>query len=358
MNVVSATPGSPFGSFDTPLNNTAGIAGAIPVTGWALDSIGITSVGIYRDRLAGETPGSNGLIFVGDAIFVPGARPDVESTYPNAPSNYQAGWGYMLLTNMLPNNGGSSGLGNGTYNLHAIATNAAGTTHDLGTRTITVDNAHASKPFGTIDTPAQGGTVSGSAFVNYAWALTQNPNVIATDGSTLSVIMDGVTLGHPTYNQYRSDIATLFPGLANSNGAVGFFYIDSTTLSNGMHTLSWVATDSAGHTDGLGSRYFTVLNNGGVAATGETAIHSTPSTAMSSIEIEELGPIQVEVGARDGFLIVNGERRPLPIGSTLVDGIFYWQPGPGFLGDYQFIFERAGARPMRINLTIRPLTVH
>ena len=222
VNVVSAIPGSPFGSFDTPLNNITGIAGAIPVTGWALDSIGVASVGIYRDRVAGETPGSNGLVFVGDAIFVPGARPDVESTYPNAPSNYQAGWGYMLLTNMLPNNGGSAGLGNGTYNLHAIATNAAGTMQDLGTRTITVDNAHASKPFGTIDTPAQGGTVSGSAFVNYGWALTQNPNFIATDGSTLSVMVDGVTLSHPTYNQYRSDIATLFPGLANSNGAVGY----------------------------------------------------------------------------------------------------------------------------------------
>jgi hypothetical protein len=358
VNVVSAIPGSPFGSFDTPLNNITGIAGAIPVTGWALDSIGVASVGIYRDRVAGETPGSNGLVFVGDAIFVPGARPDVESTYPNAPSNYQAGWGYMLLTNMLPNNGGSAGLGNGTYNLHAIATNAAGTMQDLGTRTITVDNAHASKPFGTIDTPAQGGTVSGSAFVNYGWALTQNPNFIATDGSTLSVIVDGVTLGHPTYNQYRSDIATLFPGLANSNGAVGYLYLDSTTLANGMHTISWTATDSAGHTDGLGSRYFAVLNNGGVAAPAETAIQTADLLATRSIQLQELDPIQVEVGARDGFLIVNGDRRPLPIGSTLINGTFYWQPGPGFLGEYQLLFEHASGRPVRVNVTIRPLAVH
>ncbi len=68
---LTAASGTPFGSFDTPLNNTTGIAGAIPVTGWALDNIGVTSVGIYRDRIGGETPGSNGLVFVGDAIFVP-----------------------------------------------------------------------------------------------------------------------------------------------------------------------------------------------------------------------------------------------------------------------------------------------
>jgi hypothetical protein len=38
--------------------------------------------------------------------------------------------------------------------------------------------------------------------------------------------VDGVPLGHPTYNLYRSDIATLLPGYANSNAAVGLFVLD------------------------------------------------------------------------------------------------------------------------------------
>ena len=358
VNVASATPGPPFGSFDTPANNTTGIAGAIPVTGWALDNIEVTSVGVYRDPIGSETTGSNGLVFIGEAVFVPGARPDVEATYPNAPLNYRAGWGYLLLTNFLPNNGGSSGSGNGTYNLHAIAVNSAGNMQDLGTRTITVDNAHASKPFGTIDTPAQGGSVSGNAFVNFGWALTQNPNSIAIDGSTLTVIVDGVTLGHPTYNQFRSDIAAAFPGLANSNGAVGFFYIDTTTLANGMHTISWVAYDSAGHGDGLGSRYFTVLNSGGMAAPAETTSHAALRNTARSIDLQELDRIELEVGADTGYLLVNGERRALPIGSTLKDGVFYWQAGPGFLGEYQLVFERTGTQSMRVNVTVRPLSVH
>src|SRR5207245_8567496 len=130
---------------------------------------------------------------------------------------------------------------------------------------------------------------------------------------------------------------------ANSNGAVGFFFIDTTTLTNGLHTISWAASDSAGHHDGLGSRYFTVLNSGGIAAPPESAIpRPFVRNIPRSIEMRELDRMSLEVGANDGFLIVNGERRPLPIGSTLKDGVFYWQPGPGFLGEYQLQFKRPG----------------
>jgi hypothetical protein len=41
-------------------------------------------------------------------------------------------------------------------------------------------------------------------------------------------------------------------------GLVGFYTIDTTTLTNGLHSIFWVATDSANHGNGLGSRYFMV----------------------------------------------------------------------------------------------------
>jgi hypothetical protein len=277
VNIASAIPGNPYGSFDTPANNTTGIAGAIPVTGWALDGIEVTDLGIWREPVGSEPPASNGLVFIGDATFVEGVRADVQAAYPNAPLNYRAGWGYMLLTNFLPKAGGAIGAGNGSYNLHAIAVNKSGNVFDLGTRTITVNNAQASKPFGTIDTPAQGGIISGSAYVNFGWALTQAPYNIPVDGSTITVVVDGVPMGHPTYNQYRSDIATFFPGLANSNGAVGFFYLDTTKLTNGIHTISWVVYDNQGRGDGIGSRYFTVQNAG-----AENVPAETESTAPKS----------------------------------------------------------------------------
>ena len=359
VNLTSVTPGAPFGSFDTPVNNTTGVAGAIPVTGWALDAVQATNVGIWREPVTGETAQSNGLVFIGNAVFVAGARPDVQVTYPNAPFNNRAGWGYMLLTNFLPNASGSGPSGNGTYKLHAIVTNSAGQILDLGTRTITVDNAHASKPFGTIDTPAQGGTVSGNAYVNFGWALTQNPYIIPMDGSTITAILDGVPVGHPAYNQYRSDIANLFPGLANSNGAVGFFYIDTTKLANGVHTISWNVFDNASRGDGIGSRYFTVANTGGgnVPATEEpiepTQI-AADATGVYSIKIEELDRIELPVGATSGYLLMKDERLPLPVGSTLKGGRFYWQAGPGFLGEYDLLFERADSTVIRVHVKIRP----
>jgi hypothetical protein len=302
-------------------------------------------------------------------------RLDVQATFPNSPWSYRAGWGYLLLTNFLPNPGGP--IGNGTYRLHAIAVNKAGNSLDLGTRTITVDNVHASKPFGTIDTPDQGGTESGSSFVNFGWALTQNPYLIPLDGSTISVIMDGVTVGHPTYNQYRSDIANLFPGLANSNGAVGFFFIDTTRLANGLHNISWVVTDNGGRTDGIGSRYFGVLNSGlgGVTAPAESEPVVPMEKALSAprlnhqlaplvvdhdgtvrIDVDELSHIELPLGATSGYVLVNDQRTALPIGSTLQNGVFYWQLGPGFLGGYPLVFERPDGTQVRVSVTVRPGT--
>ena len=386
VNVINPSANlPPFGSFDTPVTNTTGIAGAIAVTGWALDDIETTSVEIWRAPVTGETPQANGLMDVGPATFVDGARTDVAGTYPTYPLNTRAGWGYMLLTNFLPNNGVAAGPGNGTYTLHAIATNRYGQTTDLGVKTISVNNAAAAKPFGTIDTPTQGGTASGNAFVNFGWALTQNPNCIPVDGSTLTVVVDGVTMGHPNYNQYRSDIATFFPGRCNTPGPVGFFYIDTTQLANGVHTISWNAYDNVGHGDGLGSRYFTVFNSGGTASPADAGNSSAVSPAAIatpaavtvrrsldlqavpealvadadgaySVTMEELGRIELQIGAVRGYQIINGEAHHLPIGSTLRAGVFYWGAGPGFLGPYELRFDRPDGTVAAVHVNIQPKT--
>ncbi|MCX7973231.1 MAG: hypothetical protein N3B16_01845, partial [Candidatus Aminicenantes bacterium] len=140
----------PFGFVDTPVDGASNIEGAIPVTGWALDDIEVTKVEIKREPHPLDNPvviGPDGLVYIGDAVFVEGARPDVEQAYPTYPLAYRAGWGYMLLTNFLPNQG------NGTYRLHAIAYDKEGNRVTLGTKTIHCNNAQATYPFGTIDTP-------------------------------------------------------------------------------------------------------------------------------------------------------------------------------------------------------------
>ena len=250
--VTLAPLAPPIGTMDTPADGMIA-AGEMAVTGWALDDAGVASVEIFRSPVAGET----GMIYVGRAQFIRGARPDVQAAFPSMPNNDSAGWGFMVLTNMLPNQG--PGQPNATFDFHAYATDYAGQTTHIGTRRIIGANGSSNKPFGTIDTPGQGATVSGTV-VNFGWALTPQPNIIPLDGSSISVYVDGVLRGHPVYNQYRPDIAGLFQGLRNSNGAVGYFILDTTTLANGLHSIAWVVTDSAGQTSGMGSRFFQVQN--------------------------------------------------------------------------------------------------
>jgi hypothetical protein len=360
----------PFGVFATPIHGST-VRSSIPVTGWALDDVGVESVKIYR-RQGGSR------IYIGDAVFVEGARPDVEQAYPDYPMNYRAGWGYMMLTNFLPNGG------NGTFTIDAIAADKDGNQVTLGSKTIYCDNANAVKPFGAIDTPAQGGTASGSSFVNWGWVLTPQPNNIPTNGSTINVYVDGVNLGHPVYNIYRKDIADLFPGYANSSGAAGYFYLDTTAYENGVHTIQWTATDSAGNTDGIGSRYFTIQNTGSDSRVNSRGQGGLPPCFQDSQDREQAPlfpgpgslvppgssldePIYLEKGYNknirpqriypDDNGIINirvkelerivitlhqGTRglAPLPPGSTFDSkrGIFYWQLGAGFLGEYELVF--------------------
>ncbi len=118
--------------------------GSIAVSGWALDDVDVAAVKIYNDK-------NSGFDYIGDAVFVDGARPNVEANYPDYPKNYQAGWGYMLLTNVLPD---------GMTILTAFATDIEGNTTELGEKMIHIDNANSVKPFGEIDTPLQGGGCS------------------------------------------------------------------------------------------------------------------------------------------------------------------------------------------------------
>jgi len=378
VNVTNPSPANPIGSFDTPTDGATGIVGAIPVTGWALDNVEVVKVDIWREPIIGEPAGN--LIFIGDAVLVADARPDVQGVFPTYPYQYRAGWGYQMLTNFLPNATGTGAMGNGTYKIHAIAHNKSGSQIDLGTKTITLDNAHAAKPFGTIDTPEQGGAIFGNDSVNFGWALTPQPFNIPMDGSTITVVIDGLVRGHPTYNQFRSDIATLFPGYANSMGAVGSFHIDTTKFTNGVHTISWNAFDNGSRGEGLGSRYFNVsnsVNNVGGAGVPEDVIpESVASEGVRvghgldidrepepvapdgdggySVSMEEVDRIELHLAATTGKMLVLGECQALPIGSNLKGGVFYWQPGPGFLGEYKLQFERSNGTTIQVRVNIVP----
>ncbi|MCP4218653.1 MAG: hypothetical protein GY765_28725 [bacterium] len=375
---------APFGSMGSPVDGS-NLRSSIPVSGWALDDIGINSVKIYRDAVSGE---GGGQVYIGDAGLVAGARPDIEQSYPTYPMADKAGWGYMLLTNFLPDGG------NGTYKLHAYAADEAGNSTLLGSKTIHCDNAYAVKPFGAIDTPTQGGDATGTEFRNHGWALTPMPNSIAQGTTAVKLYINGILEGNANYGHAREDIPALFPGYANSERPHAFFDIDTTQYANGVHSIYWIVTDNAGNTDGIGSRYFTIRNSGfnrtarrqsGRAASslaplkgaavhkGPLSFHSFPGKYSKAQEIKmntngktrvsfkantimELSPATKGERLVRGFMVVGKQLRPLPIGSGLdaETGTFRWHAGPGFLGNYKILFIGKNAKGKTFK---RPVTV-
>jgi hypothetical protein len=419
----------PFGQIDTPVQNAAGIVGAIAVTGWALDDVGVSGVKIYRNCLSFEDPrncqtvAGHSVVYVGNAAFLAGARPDVEAAFGFHPVAFRAGWGYLMLTAMLPHVPAQLAYGGqGPVTLFAVAQDAEGHETLLGRSqvdrtptSITLANDTIAKPFGAIDTPGQGQTVSGTV-VNFGWALTPDSDrapgggdiLIPTDGSTMTVFIDGAPVGHVAYNQCRGDgpnpvpaglycnddIAnifgqpapqpvltprasnpTLFRNLDAGRAAIGAFVIDTARLTNGMHTIAWGVTDTAGRPEGIGSRFFNVLNGAAderhvaadaslMPAAGEAdlaalELFTGTVTGRSSFDLQspweviqpagdgrryaripELGRLELSFGPdmRQAYLEVDGKLRPLPAGSRLRDGRFTWSPGPGYVGEYRLVF--------------------
>jgi hypothetical protein len=367
----------PFGSFDTPTQNATGLTGSVAVTGWALDDNGVTRVRILRAPVAGEPAGT--LRYIGDATLVSGARPDIASMFPAAAMKNRAGWGYLMLSLFLPN------LGNGTFTLYAYADDADGHSTLLGTRTITCANASSVTPFGAIDTPDQGASVS-STVNNFGWVL--SPGTRRSDptgGGTVQVVIDGLPVGSPSGWTSRADLTSLFPGgqYSGISRALGVFTFDSRTLADGLHTIAWAVTDNMGGTAGIGSRYFTVANGTSVTAAAVSAGVSAQSVASAApavarplvgrrgfdldaplrtykpnangvvvVQAEELDRIELHTGASKASLVTPSGLEPLPVGAGLdADGVFRWQPGVAFVGPYNFAFSGAdGARQVRIVL--------
>ena len=444
---TTAVPTMPFGVVDTPTQNAAGVQGAIGVTGWALDDTGVNTVQIYRNCLAFE-PGNcqtilgNSVVYIGNAAFLDGARPDVAAMFPTYPNNTRAGWGYLMLTPVLPHvpNSLPSG-GQGPLTLYAIATDAVGNQTLLGRSfdpnspafatptAITMANDTIAKPFGAIDTPGQGETISG-VFANFGWAITPDTNTIAdgtdilipTNGSSMTVYVDGLAVSLVAYNQCRGTVGnpvpagvycnddvsnifgnatpqaplalrtsnpTRFRNLDAARAPIGAYTFNTALLADGLHTIAWSVTDSAGRNEGIGSRFFNVLN-GGPDAHKDAALRAaparvvgfaavldwhapasdgvwsrtgfnlaTPWTAMHVneggtfvVRLPELGRLELWLGAPvdAGYLVVGDTLRPLPVGSSIVGPQFGWMPPPGYTGAYTLAFIRGGER---ITVTVR-----
>ncbi|MDQ3418693.1 MAG: IPT/TIG domain-containing protein, partial [Acidobacteriota bacterium] len=384
LRTYQGPTGAPIGSFDSPADNVTGVTGSIPVTGWALDDLEVSRVRVLRDPIAGEGPSQ---VFIANGLFVDGARPDLITSFPMAPRNTRGGWGYLLLTNFLPNGG------NGTFTLHAYADDVEGNTTWLGSKTITVANSSATLPFGAIDTPAQGETISGTSYNNFGWVLAPSPRrADPPGGGSVTVYIDGNPVGAPSGWTSRPDLTALFPTYAGVGTAAGVFTFNPSSLSDGVHTIAWLVTDNTGGAEGIGSRYFTV--SGGVTGAVTQGVTAGASAASARVQAsamlsaadevsqavvstttiagrrgfdlttplrslptgedgravilgEELDRFELKLAAAareavsvSGYLRAGEDLAALPTGSSLDEatGTFTWQPGVGFSGPYDLVF--------------------
>jgi len=300
-----------------------------------------------------------------------------------------------VLTNMLPNQG------TGVFTFHMRAFDREGQQNLIGFRTIQARNSTATEPFGAIDTPAQGETISGSNYANFGWVLSRVRHADPPGGGHVTVFVDGVGVGSPGGWTSRSDLTALFPSYPGVNRALGVFGLNTLAYANGVHTISWVVTDSAGVSAGVGSRYFSIFNTSG-AITTASAGAMRPIGPDVGRRVEDLGGrvLAANVGVRDGFnlaaplqtagpgldgaprvaalerdrleirvaasrtsstdefagyLVVDGYLRELPNGSSFDPsrGAFYWQPGLGYVGNYDLLFVRTSADGARERMPVR-----
>jgi hypothetical protein len=316
----------------------------------------VTALRVYRSCIpaseacaTGVVPGdpTAPVVYLGDAVFLAGARPDVAAAFPTYPQANRAGFGAFVLSNLLPRTTGvfQPNGGQGPLTIYAIAYDADNNATLLGRvwntdhtpTTVAMDNDNIAKPFGVIDTPIQGGETSTAASPNFGWALTPDDGsrtfVIPLDGSTMFVFVDGVSIGNVTYNQCRGDVGNppppaiycnddvssifgnatpqppLKPRTTNPSrymnlnagrGPQGSFAINTMAYANGLHSIAWSVTDNHGRIDGLGSRLFTVNNPAqSLAALANTALIN-PELGRRVADLGVLTPTTAAVGQRLG----------------------------------------------------------
>lgn len=155
------------------------------------------------------------------------------------------------------NGPGSSGSNSGTQNNNGTGTDSNSQSSDTNSTTqqgTTPSPASASTlpVIGNIESPTDMETISGTYEIS-GWFLD------AQSVSRLDIQIDGQVRGQAVYGAVRSDIAGKYPEYNNAN--CGFhFSLDTSSLTNGVHTLKINETSKTGVQNSLPQISFNVTN--------------------------------------------------------------------------------------------------
>ncbi len=273
---------APIGALDSPRDPelTGGaqdvVSGVYPLTGWAIDDVGIRFSGApgseaYDIEVLVDGRGAGQVIY-----GLP--RPDVANAHPDVASAFLSGWQMNLDTTRF---------NNGAHTIAVRAWDTQGLSKTLGTRSVYVDNNYATlKPFGRIDWPMADGhffalncynppPLSGVPYEqgrNFdwvsGWVVDQNDNEVYEGVRYVELQIDGVTIGNTSlanqweqlpwgcfyfnyfdrnvncYGADRPDVAKAYPQFGSDAKQAGFFFaVDTEYLlqlgfPRGLHYLS------------------------------------------------------------------------------------------------------------------------
>jgi N-acetylmuramoyl-L-alanine amidase len=213
------------------------VSGMVLVQGWAVDPVGISRIDLIVD---GQ--------FVHSAnLSIP--RTDVVDSHPD--------WGG--IQNRLP--GFQTGFSaarysNGTHTVMVRIFTENNKVYEVGQRTIVVDNSINQPPFGYVESPDSVTVydVNGS-FPVTGWA---------ADGdgiARIDVQIDNLSTQSAVYGDPRPDVHNSFPDSPSMLYSGFRAQIDSTRLTDGVHTLNVRATDRQGLSRVIGRRTVQVFNS-------------------------------------------------------------------------------------------------
>ncbi len=179
------------------------------------------------------------------------------------------GWTFLLDTTQLSN---------GSHVLGVVATTVDGR-NSTASASFTVGNWMPSTPGGNavrmdIDAPgAQSGALSGTAHLG-GWAIDDNTSIVS-----VQVTIDNVPYGAAIYGGSRPDVCQAYPSRPGCPNVGWDFFLDTTLLAEGSHTLSVTGVSFSGQSTTITAK-FSIDN---LASSGMSIYIDSPAVKASAL---------------------------------------------------------------------------
>lgn len=219
VNQWSGSASNILTSIDVPGAKQPAFSGLVQFAGWAFSKTSIIPTVTFA---------VDGIPY-GAAIYG-SSRTDVCSAFHNPPGCPDVGWSFLLDTTMLAD---------GPHSLDITAISSTGQSYSTSSRFAISNGAPPMRIW--IDSPnTKSGTLSGPA-VFAGWAV---DDFTALD--RISISIDGVPQGDASYGAFRADVCAVYPSRSGCPNVGWSFPVDTSLLSDGVHTLEVAGTSVGG----------------------------------------------------------------------------------------------------------------